>query len=63
MMHPNKEEVRKNARMTAWMNKELLAKHKQEKKVYRGWKQGQVAWEQKQKLSEQPEIRLGKAKP
>lgn len=27
------------------MNKELLAKLKQKKEAYRGWKQGQVAWE------------------
>jgi len=28
------------------MNKELLAKLKQKKEAYRGWKQGQVAWEE-----------------
>ena len=27
------------------MNKELLDKLKQKRKAYRGWKQGQVAWE------------------
>jgi len=43
-MHPNKEEVRQNARWPAWMNKELLDKLKDKKEAYRGWKQGQVAW-------------------
>ncbi|GAB0176751.1 mitochondrial enolase superfamily member 1 [Grus japonensis] len=28
------------------MNKELLGKVKQKKEAYRGWKQGQVAWEE-----------------
>jgi len=28
------------------MNKEILAKLKQKKEAYRGWKQGQVAWEE-----------------
>jgi len=28
------------------MNKELLAKRKQKKEAYRGWKQEQVAWEE-----------------
>ena len=28
------------------MNKELLDKLKHKKEAYRGWKQGQVAWEE-----------------
>ena len=36
----------KNARRPAWMNKELLDKLKHKKEAYRGWKQGQVAWEE-----------------
>lgn len=28
------------------MNKELLAKLKQKKEAYRGWKQGQITWEE-----------------
>jgi len=28
------------------MNKELLAKLRQKKEAYRGWKQGQAAWEE-----------------
>ncbi|GAB0205261.1 mitochondrial enolase superfamily member 1 [Grus japonensis] len=45
-MHPNKEKVRQNAWRPAWMNKELLGKVKCKKEAYRGWKQGQVAWEE-----------------
>lgn len=30
----------------AWLNKELLDKHKQKNEAYREWKQGQVAWEE-----------------
>jgi len=33
----------RNTRRPTWMNKELLAKLKQKKEAYRGWKQGQVA--------------------
>lgn len=35
----------KNTWRPAWMNEEVLAKHKQKKKAYRTWKQGCVAWE------------------
>jgi len=28
------------------MNKELLGKHKHKKEATRGWKQGEVAWEE-----------------
>lgn len=27
------------------MNKEFLAKFRQQKEAYRGWKEGQLAWE------------------
>jgi len=43
MMHPNKEEVRQK-HQEAWMNEELLDKHKHKDEAYRGWKQGRVAW-------------------
>jgi len=43
---PKKRKSGKNARRPAWMNKELLAKLKQKKEACRGWKQGQVAWEE-----------------
>ncbi|KFM11475.1 hypothetical protein AS27_04032, partial [Aptenodytes forsteri] len=43
---PTKRESGKNTRRPAWMNKELLDKLKHKKEAYRGWKQGQVAWEE-----------------
>ncbi|GAB0204961.1 mitochondrial enolase superfamily member 1 [Grus japonensis] len=42
-MQPNKGE---NTKRPPWMNKELLGKVKQKKEAYRGWKQGQVTWEE-----------------
>ncbi|GAB0184043.1 hypothetical protein GRJ2_000869600 [Grus japonensis] len=42
---PTKRKSGKNAWRPAWMNKELLDKVKQKKEACRGWKQGQVAWE------------------
>ncbi|GAB0199978.1 hypothetical protein GRJ2_002463200 [Grus japonensis] len=42
---PTKRKSGKNSRRPAWMNKELLGKVKHKKEAYRGWKQGQVAWE------------------
>ena len=32
------------------MNKELLAKLKHKKEAYRGWKQGQAAWEEDREI-------------
>ena len=32
------------------MNKELLAKLKQKKEAYIGWKQGQITWEEYRKI-------------
>ncbi|GAB0209359.1 hypothetical protein GRJ2_003401600 [Grus japonensis] len=43
---PTKRKSGKNTQRPAWMNKELLGKVKQKKEAYRGWKQGQVAWEE-----------------
>jgi len=43
---PTKRNSGKTSRRPAWMNKELLAKLKDEKEAYRGWKLGQVAWEE-----------------
>ncbi|GAB0184015.1 hypothetical protein GRJ2_000866800 [Grus japonensis] len=43
---PTKRKSGKNTWRPAWMNKELLGKVKQKKEAYRGWKQGQVAWEE-----------------
>ncbi|GAB0203837.1 hypothetical protein GRJ2_002849300 [Grus japonensis] len=42
---PTKGKSSKSTRRPPWMNKELLGKVKQKKEAYRGWKQGQVAWE------------------
>ncbi|GAB0176260.1 mitochondrial enolase superfamily member 1 [Grus japonensis] len=43
---PAKRKSSKNTKRPLWMNKELLDKLKQKKEAYRGWKQGQVAWEE-----------------
>ncbi|GAB0183929.1 mitochondrial enolase superfamily member 1 [Grus japonensis] len=43
---PTKRKSSKNTKKPPWMNKELLGKVKQKKEAYRGWKQGQVAWEE-----------------
>ncbi|GAB0177124.1 hypothetical protein GRJ2_000177600 [Grus japonensis] len=43
---PTKRKSGENARRPAWMDKELLDKLKHKKEAYRGWKQGQVAWEE-----------------
>ena len=43
---PTNRHSGRNARRPTWMNKELLAKLKQKKEAYRGWKQGQVAREE-----------------
>ncbi|GAB0205898.1 mitochondrial enolase superfamily member 1 [Grus japonensis] len=43
---PTKRKSGENTKRPPWMNKELLGKVKQKKEAYRGWKQGQVAWEE-----------------
>jgi len=43
---PTKKKSVKNTMRPAWMKKELLDKVKHKKEAYRGWKQGQVAWEE-----------------
>ncbi|GAB0188947.1 mitochondrial enolase superfamily member 1 [Grus japonensis] len=43
---PTKRKSSKTTKRPLWMNKELLGKVKQKKEAYRGWKQGQVAWEE-----------------
>ncbi|GAB0183945.1 mitochondrial enolase superfamily member 1 [Grus japonensis] len=43
---PTKRKSSKSTKRPPWMNKELLGKVKQKKEAYRGWKQGQVAWEE-----------------
>ncbi|GAB0207770.1 mitochondrial enolase superfamily member 1 [Grus japonensis] len=43
---PTKRKSSKTTKRPPWMNKELLGKVNHKKKAYRGWKQGQVAWEE-----------------
>ncbi|GAB0210014.1 mitochondrial enolase superfamily member 1 [Grus japonensis] len=43
---PTKRKSSKTTKRPPWMNKEVLGKVKQKKEGYRGWKQGQVAWEE-----------------
>ncbi|GAB0206448.1 hypothetical protein GRJ2_003110400 [Grus japonensis] len=43
---PTKRKSSTNTKRPPWMNKELLGKVKHKKEACRGWKQGQVAWEE-----------------
>ncbi|GAB0202598.1 mitochondrial enolase superfamily member 1 [Grus japonensis] len=43
---PTKRKSSKTTKRPPWMNKDLLGKVKHKKEAYRGWKQGQVAWEE-----------------
>jgi len=60
-MHPKKGMSGKNARWPAWKNKELLDKSKHRKEPYRGWKQGQVAWEGYREIVQAARVRKSKA--
>ena len=44
------------------MNKELLDKLKHKKETYRGWKQGQVAWEKYREIVQEARDEVRKAK-
>jgi len=44
------------------MNKELLAKFRQKKEAYRGWKQGHVAWEEYREIVRVAREQVRKAK-
>ena len=44
------------------MNKELLDKLKHKKEAYRGWKQGQVAWEEYREIVRAARDQVRKAK-
>jgi len=57
-MHPNKDGVR----WPAQMHKELLDKLKDKKQAFRGWKQGQVAWEEYREIVCAPRDHTRKAK-
>ncbi|KAM9662778.1 uncharacterized protein ACIBXB_015380 [Morphnus guianensis] len=59
---PTKRKSGKNARRPAWMNKELLDKLKCKKEAYRGWKQGQVAWEEYREIVRAARDQVRKAK-
>ncbi|KAK4814166.1 hypothetical protein QYF61_009984 [Mycteria americana] len=59
---PTKRKSRKNARRPAWMNKELLNKLEHNKEAYRGWKQGQVAWEEYREIVQAARDQVRKAK-
>ena len=61
-MHPSKEKSGKNARRPAWMNKELLDKLKHKKEANRGWKEGQVAWEECREIVQAAREQVRKAK-
>ncbi|GAB0181834.1 mitochondrial enolase superfamily member 1 [Grus japonensis] len=60
---PTKRKSGKNAQRPAWMNKELLGKVKHKKEAYRGWKYGQVAWEEYRETvrAARDEVRKAKA--
>ncbi|GAB0204561.1 hypothetical protein GRJ2_002921700 [Grus japonensis] len=59
---PTKRKSGKNTRRPAWMNKELLSKVKHKKEAYRGWKQGQVAWEGYREIVRAARDQIRKAK-
>ncbi|GAB0203811.1 hypothetical protein GRJ2_002846700 [Grus japonensis] len=59
---PTKRKSSKNTRRPPWMNKELLGKVKQKKEAYRGWKQGQVAWEEYRETVRAARAQVRKAK-
>ncbi|KFV15062.1 hypothetical protein N340_07525, partial [Tauraco erythrolophus] len=59
---PTKRKSGRNTRRPAWMNKELLDQLRHKKKAYRGWKQGQVAWEEYKKIVQATRDQVRKAK-
>ena len=59
---PTKRKSGKEARRPAWMNKELLDKLKRKTEAYRGWKQGQVAWEEYRDIAQAVRDLVRKAK-
>ncbi|GAB0209914.1 hypothetical protein GRJ2_003457100 [Grus japonensis] len=59
---PTKRKSSKNTKRPPWMNKELLGKVKQKKEAYRGWKQGQVAWEEYREIVQAARDQVRKAK-
>ncbi|KFV11000.1 hypothetical protein N340_13377, partial [Tauraco erythrolophus] len=59
---PTKRKSGRNTRRPAWMNKELLDQLAHKKKAYRGWKQGQVAWEEYRAIVRATRDQVRKAK-
>ncbi|KFV20591.1 hypothetical protein N340_07832, partial [Tauraco erythrolophus] len=59
---PTKRKSGRNTRRPAWMNKELLDQLRHKKKAYRGWKQGQVAWEEYRAIVRATRDQVRKAK-
>ncbi|GAB0183916.1 mitochondrial enolase superfamily member 1 [Grus japonensis] len=59
---PTKRKSSKNTKRPPWMNKELLGKVKQKKEAYRGWKQGQVPWEEYRETVQAARDQVRKAK-
>ncbi|GAB0208353.1 mitochondrial enolase superfamily member 1 [Grus japonensis] len=59
---PTKRKSGKNTKRPLWMNKEILAKYNHKKEAYRGWKQGQVAWEEYRETVQAARDQVRKAK-
>ncbi|GAB0206858.1 mitochondrial enolase superfamily member 1 [Grus japonensis] len=59
---PTKRKSGKTTKRPPWMNKELLGKVKHKKEAYRGWKQGQVAWEEYRETVQAARDQVRKAK-
>ncbi|GAB0187312.1 mitochondrial enolase superfamily member 1 [Grus japonensis] len=59
---PTKRKSSKNTKRPPWMNKELLGKVKHKKEAYRGWKQGQIAWEEYRETVQAARDQIRKAK-
>ncbi|GAB0210021.1 mitochondrial enolase superfamily member 1 [Grus japonensis] len=59
---PTKRKSSKTTKRPPWMNKEVLGKVKQKKEGYRGWKQGQVAWEEYRETVRAARAQVRKAK-
>ncbi|KFV01476.1 hypothetical protein N340_10208, partial [Tauraco erythrolophus] len=59
---PTKRKSGRNTGRRTWMNKELLDQLRHKKKAYRGWKQGQVAWEEYREIVRVTRDQVRKAK-
>ncbi|GAB0187691.1 hypothetical protein GRJ2_001234400 [Grus japonensis] len=59
---PTKRKSSKSTKRPLWMNKELLGKVEQKKEAYRGWKQGQVAWQEYRETVQAAREQVRKAK-